>query len=293
MIQTGLKKNIVWLASYPKSGNTWFRMFLANYLKNAMEPVPLDEIESTPIASGISDFEYNTGLNPFEMTPDEVDLYRPDIYRYVSMSADNEGENLVFKKTHDAYTLNGNGEALFPSEISMGALYFIRNPLDVCVSYANHSAGEIENTLNFLMNEDAFLAGKKRGQLRQILMSWKSHVKSWQQQTQIPVHILKYEDMLQNPLETFGSAVRFLKLEYDEEKLERAIRNSDFKYLQQMEKEKGFSEKMQLCNSFFWKGKIGNYRDFLSPEGVQKIVEYNFEVMKEFGYIDMNNNLTV
>ena len=99
MIQTGLKKNIVWLASYPKSGNTWFRMFLANYLKNAMEPVPLDEIESTPIASGISDFEYNTGLNPFEMTPDEVDLYRPDIYRYVSMSADNEGENLVFKKT--------------------------------------------------------------------------------------------------------------------------------------------------------------------------------------------------
>ena len=58
-------------------------------------------------------------------------------------------------------------------------------------------------------------------------------------------------------------------------------------------KEKGFSEKMQLCNSFFWKGKIGNYHDFLSRDDVQKIVDYNFEVMKEFGYIDTNNNLTV
>jgi hypothetical protein len=266
-------------------------MFLANYQKNSLDPVPLDDIEKTPISSNISDFEYHTGFNPFEMTPDEVDLYRPEIFKYVSLEAENE--NIVYKKTHDAYTLNINNEPLFPAEISKGALYFIRNPLDVCVSYANHSAGEVKRTLDFILNEKAYLAGKKHGQLRQMLLSWKNHIKSWQQQTQIPVHIIRYEDMLQKPVETFSSAVRFLQLEYDEERVERAIRNSDFKYLQQMEKEKGFSEKMQLCNSFFWKGKIGNYKDFLSSEDIKTIVDYNYDVMKEFGYIDTNNNLTV
>ena len=65
-------KNIVWLASYPKSGNTWFRMFLANYEQNAEKPLPLENIESPPIASSSVDFEEQTGLNPFELYPDEV-----------------------------------------------------------------------------------------------------------------------------------------------------------------------------------------------------------------------------
>lgn len=285
-------KNIVWLASYPKSGNTWFRMFLANYLKNATEPVTLDEIESTPIASNERDFEEIVGLNPFELMPDEVDLYRPDIYRELSKEAEESGK-VNYKKVHDAYTLNKNGEPLFPEEVSKCAVYFVRNPMDVCVSYANHSATEIKKTFEKLFDEESSMAGKKRGQLRQILMSWKSHVKSWKDQALIPVQIVRYEDMQQKPVETFGDIIRFLELDYHPERLERAIRNSDFKLLQEMEQEHGFKEKMQKCENFFWKGKIGNYRDFLSKKQVDRIVEYNFDVMKEFGYIDENGKLTV
>ena len=80
-------KNITWLASYPKSGNTWFRIFLANYLSNSDNPISLDEIEQTPIASSAIDFEEIVGLNPFELTADEVDLYRPDIYQTLSKEA--------------------------------------------------------------------------------------------------------------------------------------------------------------------------------------------------------------
>ena len=72
-------KNIVWLASYPKSGNTWFRMFLANYLHERETPASLDEIEKTGISSSAPDFERETSLNPFELYADEVDLYRPDV----------------------------------------------------------------------------------------------------------------------------------------------------------------------------------------------------------------------
>lgn len=285
-------KNIVWLVSYPKSGNTWFRMFLANYLKNVQEPVSLEEIEHTPIASNSDNFEEIIGLNPFELTAEEVDFYRPGMYQVLSQDAEN-AEDISYKKTHDAYSLNSEGVPLFPEEVSRSAVYFIRNPLDVCVSYANHSAGKMESTVSFLLNEKASLAGNKTGQLRQKLFSWKSHVKSWQQQSLIPIHLVRYEDMQQSPIATFGSIIKFLGLEYDEIRLERAIINSDFKLLQQMEQEKGFQEKMQLCKSFFWKGKIGNYRKHLSEEQVKSIVTYNYDTMKQFGYIDEQGQLTV
>jgi len=285
-------RNIVWLASYPKSGNTWFRMFLANYEKNTEEPVSLDEIEATPIAGNAVDFEELIGLDPFELLPDEADSYRPDLYHALSEKAEKEGI-ISYKKTHDAYTQNHEGAPLFPEDISKCAVYFVRNPLDVCVSYANHSAGKIEKTVEFVLNENSSLAGKKQGQLRQVLMSWRSHVQSWKNQSAIPVHFVRYEDMLQKPVETFGGIIRFLGLEYEEERLERAICHSDFKQLQQMEQTNGFRERLQQTEQFFWKGKIGNYREYLSAEQIQRIVEYNFDTMKVFGYIDETGDLTV
>lgn len=287
-----MKSNIVWLVSYPKSGNTWFRMFLANYLRNSLTPVSLEEIESTPIASSAIDFEEISGLNPFELTGDEVDLYRPDMYRFLSENEEND-IGVLFKKTHDAYTLNTHNIPLFQKEVSKVAVYFIRNPLDVCVSYANHSARKMEKTVHFLLNEKAQLAGKKNGQLRQQLFSWKNHVESWKGQTEIPIHIVRYEDMKEYPVATFGSIINFIGLEYDMNRLQRAINNSDFNLLQQMEQENGFKEKMQKCESFFWKGKTGNYKEYLSAEQIKEIVTYNYDMMKAFGYINDQENLTI
>lgn len=244
-------KNIVWLASYPKSGNTWFRMLLANYLADIVSPLLFSDITDASIASSAVDFEEEIGLNPFELAPDEVDLYRPELYRILS---DNNPSDIQYKKVHDAYIRNQNNEPLFPAEVSLAAVYFVRNPLDVCVSYANHSASNVAKTANFILNKEASLAGRKSGQLRQILHSWQEHYFSWSKQQEIPVCIVRYEDMKQTPMEAFGGIIRFLGLEYNEERLYRSIINSDFKLLQQMEKENGFREKMQKCESFFWKG---------------------------------------
>lgn len=285
-------RNIVWLTSYPKSGNTWFRMFLSNYINNSDNPVSLEEIEYTPIAGSAVDFEEIIGLNPFELTAEEVDLWRPDMYRIIS-EENLKSKEICYKKTHDAYTINANGKPIFPEEVSRCAIYFVRNPLDVCISFANHSASKIEKTVDLVLNENASLAGNKSGQLRQILKSWKSHIESWQSQLLIPIHFVRYEDMLQKPVETFEGIIRFLELEIDEIRLKKAICNSDFKQLQQMEQETGFKEKTQLSKSFFWKGKIGNYRDYLSEEQISRIVEYNYDTMKEFDYINKDGFLKV
>ncbi|WP_140485433.1 sulfotransferase domain-containing protein [Flavobacterium sp. GSA192] len=287
-----MKKNIVWLASYPKSGNTWFRMFLANYLKNSVTAISLEEIERTPISSDAVGFEEISGFNPFELSPDEVDLYRPEMYQYLSENEETEA-GILYKKTHDAYIHNVHNIPLFPKEVTKGAVYFVRNPLDVCVSYANHATAKIERTIQFLQNEKAEIAGKKSGQLRQIMFSWKNHIKSWQQQDQIPVHIVRYEDMKQDPINTFGSIIQFLGIVYDEERLKRSIINSDFTLLQQMEQEKGFKEKPQNSKGFFREGKTGNYREHLNEEQIKQLVTYHYDTMKEFGYLDAQGNLTI
>lgn len=283
-------KNIYWLVSYPKSGNTWFRMFLANYLANASKPLSLNEIQESSISSSATDFEDLIGLDPFELYPEETDLYRPDLYR---IQSEIEPGRIDYKKTHDAYTLNQNNEPLFPEDVSLGAIYFVRNPMDVCVSYANHSSSKIEKTVRLIQNKQSKVAGHKSGQLRQILLSWQDHYFSWCKQSQIPVLLIRYEDMKRTPMEAFGKMIRFLNLEYDEERLSRSIINSDFKLLQQMEKEKGFKERIQQCKSFFWKGAIGNYQDHLSEKQVEEIIQSNFEGMYQLGYIDNNGKITI
>ena len=277
--------NTVWLASYPKSGNTWFRMFLANYLSDRDRPATLEEIQRTHIASDARFFEVQTGLNPFEMKPEQVDLYRPFLYQREAAMAIEEGTLPLFKKTHDAYTINSRGEPLFPEQISLGAIYFIRNPLDVCASFANHNVQPVERTVQFMLNENAFLAGKRDGQLRQLMGTWSNHVQSWHQQQRIPVHTARYEDMVMQPVQTFTDIARFAGLETDPERVATALEYCRFDVLQQQEQEMGFGEKTQGCNAFFWKGKVGHYREALSSEQVDALVEANKTSMQQFGYL--------
>lgn len=279
---------IVWLASYPKSGNTWFRMFLANYLKDSKTPLPLEAIERTTISSNPEEFEDESAINPFELTHEEIDNIRPACYRSV---ADNSPDRLIYKKTHDAYTINSKGEPIFPADASYGALYFVRNPLDVAVSYANHNSAEVNKVINTMFNEDAYLGGKAGNQLRQILLSWDNHYYSWHNQNLIPVHSVKYEDMVMAPTETFSSIVKWLGLPYHEERIERALKHSNFETLQQMEQRDGFKEKLQNCKQFFWKGKIGNYKDHLSEEQIDFLRKRFNKLMSELGYTENILNL--
>src|SRR6056297_2681752 len=118
-------KNIVWLASYPKSGNTWFRVFLSNLFSESPEPASINDLHHTPIASARQPFDEATGLPSSDMTFEEVDRLRPEVYRYQAKEA---GE-LQFRKVHDAYTYLEDGSPLFPPDVSKAAIYFIRNPL--------------------------------------------------------------------------------------------------------------------------------------------------------------------
>jgi len=281
---------IIWIASYPKSGNTWFRVFLAN-LRGEMEvPVEINTLNSTPIASARGLFDDTAGFESSDLTADEIDRLRPEIYEHIAANA---GENL-FMKVHDAYTYVSANIPIFPKKATAGVLYIIRNPLDVAVSFAHHFGCDYDRAiLNMANKKNNFYEKEKRlpGQLRQKFLSWSRHVLSWLETPGINVCILRYEDMKQKPIETFEKAVNFSMLEYGRDEIQKAIELSSFEGLQRQEKVNNFNERSPASNAFFRKGKIGSWREELNDRQVKQIISNHEDVMRRYGYLDKNNEV--
>jgi len=279
-------KGIVWLASYPKSGNTWFRTFLSNFLSDREEPADINALGGGPIASARGPFDEALGYDSGELTFDEIDALRPEVYGQIAR----EATETLYCKVHDAYTFLPDGRALIPPAATAGALYFVRNPLDVAVSFAHHSAAESVDRLIAAMGEEqnsfCEVSASEPNQLRQKLLSWSSHVLSWVDAPGIRVQVMRYEDMKRAPEETFGRAVRFLGLPEDRGRLEKAIAFSRFDELRAQEQRVGFREKVPRAKSFFRKGEVGSWRETLTPEQVQRVVATHAVVMRRFGYLD-------
>lgn len=283
-------KKIIWLASYPKSGNTWFRVFLTNLQRNAEAPAYINELESISIASARGLFDDATGLSASDLTVDEIDLLRPDFYFYLAEMA----EESPVMKIHDAYTILKDTRPLIPAEVTGSAIYFIRNPLDVAVSFAHHKGWTCDMAVAKMADEKFSLCNRKDHlhlQLRQKLFTWSRHVLSWVDRAPFPVCLLRYEDMKRSPLSTFTRAVRFAGLAYTDEQIRKSLEFSTFDILQKQEETEGFREKSPASKRFFRKGEIGSWREELSEELARQVVHDHSQVMRRFGYLNENDEI--
>lgn len=287
-----MKKNIVWLASYPKSGNTWCRIFLSGLLNKAEDPIDINHIELGNIFSSRSIIEFHTGYDISELSADECDELRTPAFE--KLSENTEGD--LFVKTHDAYLPLQNGNEMFPVNSTKAAIYFVRNPFDLSLSFANHLTKSIEHTVSKMCDETFVLAAsvkKYNNQVRQKLLSWSGHVNSWTSPKPFPVLVVRYEDMLADPYKEFARILAFLEVEYSQDNFRKAVANSNFETLKKIEQEKGFKEKPSKCESFFNVGKKGYYKDKLKESEVTKLIQAHSEVLLKFGYINSLNEITI
>lgn len=281
---------IVWLASYPKSGNTWFRIFLTNLLRDSDTPANINDLESTPIASARGVFDHNIGFEASDLSADEIDRLRPELYCHLAEHL----EEPLFMKIHDAYTLTNCDIPLIPAAATAGAIYFVRNPLDVAVSFAHHDSCDYDIAIANMADDSFTLCGKPKrlyNQLRQKLLTWSDHVLTWSDIAPFPVCLLRYEDMKAQPLETFTRAVRFAGLQHTTEQIQKALAFSKFEVVQQQEESEGFQEKSAATKRFFRKGETGSWREELSQEQVARIVRDHGAVMRRFGYLDEHGEI--
>jgi len=277
-------RNIVWLASYPKSGNTWFRIFLSNLFSDSPQAVHINDLTETTISSNRSVIDSYLGIHSSELTAEEIDKLRPQVFRRFS----DEKEGTTYIKTHEAWTLNSKGHPIFPEEITKGVIYIIRNPLDIAISFSYHNNETIDNTISILNDDCSKLCEEKDKlyiQTQQLLRSWSNHVSSWIYDSKLPVHIIRYEDLLDDPFSSFKSAVNYLNLQYEDEEIRNAIMNSSFDTLKTMETKDGFKERGMHSEAFFRKGKSNDWESGLSLTQTREVVLHHKKIMKQFAYL--------
>ncbi len=275
---------IVWLASYPKSGNTWLRMFLRNLQAGAAVPADINDSGETPIASHRAWLDGVLGLSTADLLPAELDRLRPQVYDWPRRA----GGAPALHKIHDAWTVNDDGVPVGGSA-ARRAVYVVRNPLAVAVSLAHHRGCSVDEAITLMADAGHALAGDAgalRSQVRQRLLGWSGHVRSWTEAPGLAVHVMRYEDMALHPGRSFRNVARFLGLPAGVERIAQAVRFSRFDELARQESAQGFRERPTAMTRFFRAGRTDGWRHELTPPQVRRVVEAHGEVMARFGYLD-------
>lgn len=293
-------KGLFWLASYPKSGNTWLRAFIvaltkkqhANSSENEEYGLDINNLNTGNIASNRFYLESIFGFSISDLSSDEVDMLRNEAYCWFSSKLPNK---VSYHKVHDAFTFLSNGDPLLPSDKILGSVHIVRNPLDVCVSLANHMNFSLEKSVESMNNPDFALSDDNQTiskQVRHWLLSWSDHYRSWSQASKGNYLLVRYEDMKQSPLKTFQSISKFLHLASDKKSVEDALEQVSFEQLQKQELEKGFKERPEKTKSFFRKGVVGDWQTELNQSQVDRIIDNHFDAMLELGYINSSGKPT-
>ena len=276
---------IIWLASYPKSGNTWLRMFLKSYFlkpgeKFGLENSRLDNFK----AQGFPDQEILDHLRVDYNKFEEIVKNWEAMQDYINL---NNKTNYV--KTHNAMVTVGSYK-FTTTRNTKGSIYIVRDPRDVLVSLSHHMGIDYEQTFEHLsssLNFEYPLSGDKRYK-KTLMGAWSDHYKSWKNFKSCKTLIVKYEDMVLDEYNTFKKIIKYLTevdgAEYKEEKLIKALKQTQFDELQKMEKKEGFSEKGK-GKLFFRKGKIGEWEKDLSVNLIKKIEKMFSKEMVELGYL--------
>ena len=272
---------LVWLASYPKSGNTWVRAFWAAYLDQSDDVFDLRKIEAVTVSdSKWALFTAVSGKQPEQIDNEEVNALRAAVQkRLVSSMAPSQ---LV--KTHNA-RFTDDGYPLVRADCTRGAVYVVRNPLDVVDSLSDHASLSLDQTIALLNNPNHRLRRDAR-LASQYVGTWSAHVLSWIDYDDFPVLVLRYEDLCEQPMAAFGRLVEFLGHPPDDERLGRAIERSSFGALSALEEQTGFAETSPKSRSgrFFRRGRARFWQNVLSPRQVRTVLDHHGQVMEKLNY---------
>ncbi len=179
---------------------------------------------------------------------------------------------------------DSEGVPLINLDCTVGAIYILRNPLDVCLSLADHAGLAIDQAIELMANP---LGGSDTDSINvyEVYGSWSIHVESWTQEARPSLIWVRYEDLLAKPAKSFGRVAKFLGLSPSRERLQKAMQFSSFRVLSNQESRTGFRERSQHSERFFRIGQAGQWRKILTPTQVDAVVAAHTEQMRRFDYL--------
>ena len=225
------------------------------------------------------------GINTCDLSFAELDPLRGQAGETARLFA--EGER--FHKVHDAFrSPDSKGRPVVSTAGCKGVVYILRHPEDVAVSLSHFFSWDLAHCVDFLLDPWAGLVRHEYHgghQVRQHMGCWNQHVLSWADQKQIPVLVIRYEDMHAKGPETFMALTKFLDLPYEPDLVNKALENTSIDRLKKLEaQEGGFDEKPDGCERFFRSGRTGEGAERLDLEQRRRLFSKFNEVMKRFDY---------
>ena len=283
---------IIWLPSYPKSGNTFLRSLLTAYFFTKDGKFNFDVLKN------INQFPNNI---TFEKLGIDISNEKEVVKNYIKVQEETnkrDGQGIRFLKTHS--TLQDiDGHKFTNLNNCLGAIYIVRDPRDIAKSYSNHNQTSIDESINH-MKEFNIGGGIKNSKDRKEetithIGSWSSHYASWKEFDKVDRYLLiKYEDLVEETEKTFLKVLTFIckltkkKLDLDKNKLKNVLNTTSFDSMQKLEKQNGFNEASNFNGKkipFFKYGAKNNWKNFLTSENRKTIEDLFKKEMEELGYL--------
>ena len=281
---------IFWIASYPKSGNTWLRSLLCAYYYSS------DGNFNQKLLKNISQFPQKHHFANFDYNPKIV----TDTSRFwiKAQNEINRDSKLKFFKTHNVLgAINNNN--FTNKENSIGGIYLVRDPRNIITSLQNHFELNKDEALKFMLSEKKYLYDYNQANDFsdfQFISSWEKNYKSWTKQDIFPIKVIKYEELMNNTFETFKEIIIFIekitKIEkiFIESKAKNSIQSTSFNKMKKIEQSKGFNESVLSKNHskkipFFHLGPKNDWKKILNEDFIKNATLKFKPLLTELNYI--------
>ena len=278
---------IIWIASYPKSGNTYLRSFLSSYYYSD------DGKFNFKLLNNIKQFPSRDFFNRKILSVEDAS----DNWLIAQSRIKSKGE-VCFLKTHNVFGAY-KGKNFTTSEFTLGAIYIVRDPRNVITSLMNHYSLSENEALSMINSVYRNLRDENNPEdysNYSFISSWANNFRSWKLSKSIETLIIKYEDLENNRFRTFKKIINFtdklmkLNNKIDFEKLKSSIESTNFDILKKKEELEGFEEaifsrKDGRTKSFFNLGSENNYKKLIKPQTSKTLKKLFKKEMKELGYI--------
>ncbi len=281
---------IFWIASYPKSGNTWLRTLLSAYYYSK------DGVYKESLIKNIGQFPEKKHFQGFDYSPQVV----IDTSRYWIKAQEriNKDKKLRFFKTHNVFG-SINGQKFTNKENSIGCIYIIRDPRNVITSLKNHYELDYPDALTWMLNSKKYIYDYEKLQGYsdfQFISSWENNYKAWKTQKDFPIKIIKYEDLMDKTYSVFVEIIEFINQvtknndKISKSKIKTSVNTTSFHKLKANEKKYGFSESIKSRKDnkqipFFFLGPDNNWKKILNEDFKKKLNKVFEKNLKELSYI--------
>ena len=264
-------KPITWLASYPKSGNTWVRAILFSGLTGSCDINRLADVVPS----------FRNAVKKVQSAKNQLETNNNSAFFWAMAqrrTAFDLGSKQIVFKTHIA-ALKYEGEQFPIENVTRRVIYVARDPRDVIFSYANHYDLSKQQAIENIENQNNAIVDLANKEF-EFISSWGQHVTSWLALKQ-PKLIIKYEDLEKDTVTVIRRLFDFMEIK-PLIGCEEIAEQTSFQKLKNQEKKSGFVESVNKKN-FFNQGKSKQWKNS-SEAGLRKLTKQTLEAMKLLGY---------